>query len=102
MWISPSSGTLGPLENGIIKIRYHPTTPDSLRVGLVLKVKDGDPEYLVLRGEAQSPKVCLSHNLFDLANGFVGVPITRSVFMKNLTLIPTQFVWEEIETDGKT
>lgn len=25
---------------------------------MVLKVKDGDPGYLVLRAEAQSPKVC--------------------------------------------
>ena len=30
---------------------------DSLRVGMVLKVKDGDPEYLTLRAEAQVSKV---------------------------------------------
>jgi hypothetical protein len=30
---------------------------DSLRIGMVLKVKDGDPEYLTLRAEAQAPKV---------------------------------------------
>lgn len=62
LWISPSSGTLGPLENSIIKIRYQPTTVESLRVGMVLKVKDGDPGYLVLRAEAQSPKVLLQFN----------------------------------------
>lgn len=33
-------------------------------------------------------------------SGFVGIPITRTVQMKNLTLIPTQFSWEEIDKEG--
>ena len=44
--------------------------------------------------------MCLSQNAFDLLSGFVGVPISRTVFLKNLTLIPTQYTWEEIETEG--
>ena len=44
--------------------------------------------------------MCLSQNTFDLMSGFVGVPIMRDIHLRNLTLIPTRYAWEVIETEG--
>ena len=49
-----------------------------------------------MRGEVQTPQVCLlSCNLY-IEEVYVGVPVAREVVLQNQTLLSARFQWNEV------
>ena len=53
-----------------------------------------DTQYISLRGEVQAPKVYLDTTELNLGTTYIGVPVVRTVKLKNLSNLATQYKWE--------
>jgi hypothetical protein len=88
-------GLLDANRSVIIKIKHKPTAPARTRATVIVHTEGGNPLYISLRGEAIYPKVSLSDSTVDLGTIFLAVPVTRRLFMRNRTLLPTtRFSWQ--------
>lgn len=50
--------------------------------------------HLLVRGDVQSPLVCLLNCKMLLPNIYVGLPVQGSVTIFNQTMLPTYFKWK--------
>jgi hypothetical protein len=59
------------------------------------RVAFGAARFTPLLGlQVMSPNVCVVETMLDLGEIFEGVTITRSLTLKNLTMLDTHYVWE--------
>lgn len=88
-------GLLDANRSVAIKIKHRPTAPARTRATVIVHTEGGNPLFISLRGEAIYPRVCLSDSTVDLGTIFLAVPVTRRLFMRNVTLLPTtRFSWQ--------
>jgi len=101
---APSSGKIGPNETlSVSVICVAGKKPQRLRASLELKVENGKSSFCRARAEVQSPKVFLreSSESVDLGFTYVGVPVTRTLKLTNLSNLPAEFNWNPVVGDGQ-
>jgi hypothetical protein len=100
---SPETGLLGPHETATTYVICEcGHSPERLRSTLTCIIKGVDqtadavfePQYVSVRGEVQAPKVYLDISELNLGTCFIGVPVTRTVTLHNLSNLSTQFKWQ--------
>jgi hypothetical protein len=57
----------------------------------------GAPLYIKVRGEVQSPKVFSDSNFLGLGVCFVGVPVTRTVTLTNISNLDAPFTFDNLQ-----
>ena len=101
---SPSSGKIGPNETLSLSVLcLAGKKPQRLRASLELKVENGKSSFCRARAEVQSPKVFLreSTESVDLGFTYVGVPVTRTLKLTNLSNLPADFHWNPVIGNGQ-
>lgn len=74
----------------------------SNRSGSDATVSAFEPQFVSIRGEVQAPKVYLSVSELNLGGCYVGVPVTRTLVLKNLSNLATHFGWSRCLGDQAT
>lgn len=100
MSVSPSKGMLEFGRSLTVTVQFSPTEPQRSRCTLVLEVDGGITQYMTIRAEVVHSQVCLSTNVVDLGTIFLAVPVTRTIKLRNLTLLPsTTYRWDVQSAD---
>eukprot|EP00041_Stephanoeca_diplocostata_P035006 m.1216981 g.1216981 ORF g.1216981 m.1216981 type:complete len:1802 (+) comp24616_c0_seq2:80-5485(+) len=92
--LAARDGTLGPRAVDDITVTFHPTVDATgvLNEELVFCAHDGSTQSVRIVGESIAPRVCLDTCTVDFGVVYVGVPATRVVQLRNLTLLPAVYV----------
>ncbi|KAH8074054.1 hypothetical protein JL721_2613 [Aureococcus anophagefferens] len=99
LMFDPPVGTVGPRGEASVRVVCSAgKLPQRLRAHARVDVRSGraaaEPQFMSLRGEVQAPKVYLTETDVDLGVVYVGVPVTRSLRLVNLSNLSTRFKWE--------
>ena len=95
MSVTPSKGLLDSEKSITVTVEFSPTEPQRTRCTMVLEVDGGITQYMRIRAEVVNAQVCLSTNVVDLGTIFLAVPVSRTIKLRNLTLLPsTQYKWD--------
>ena len=100
----PNEGIIGPNEEMTVAVLCAAgKVPQRLRASLELRVENGDSSYCRARAEVQSPKVFLreSRAPIDLGFTYIGVPVTRTLLLTNLSNLPADFKWNAVVGNGQ-
>ncbi|ETV68555.1 hypothetical protein H257_15541 [Aphanomyces astaci] len=92
----PEDGTLQPGEEGMVSIvctsgKY----PERFRGSVQCEVVDAATTCISARGEIQCPQVYLSQTKVALGTTYIGVPVTRTLALVNVSNLPAPFKWVE-------
>ncbi|KAH8098425.1 hypothetical protein JL720_1368 [Aureococcus anophagefferens] len=98
LMFDPPVGTVGPRGEASVRVVCSAgKLPQRLRAHARVDVRSGraaaEPQFMSLRGEVQAPKVYLTETDVDLGVVYVGVPVTRSLRLVNLSNL-SRFKWE--------
>ncbi|KAF0697035.1 Aste57867_12263 [Aphanomyces stellatus] len=100
----PEEGTLGPGESGSVTIvctsgKY----PERFRAAFQCELL-GEPlrgaSFISARGEIQCPQVYLSETKVALGTTYIGVPVSHTLNVVNVSNLPAPFKW--VEPQGKS
>eukprot|EP01137_Pigoraptor_chileana_P033791 Opistho-2@25245 len=96
---SPSEGVLAAGESVNVRVTLHPRIAGPVAETLCFIPDGGNSCLLPCHAEVVAPSVCVLPSKMRLEEAYVGVSVTRTVVMRNLTLLPTPFAWEELSSN---
>ncbi|XP_039983101.1 deleted in lung and esophageal cancer protein 1 [Xiphias gladius] len=91
--VEPCRGVLPPLASCSVDMFLRPRLCQQFETELELTVENGTGCHLSVRGDVQSPQVCLLNCELLLSELYIGIPAKGAVTLFNQTLLPSQFRW---------
>jgi len=112
--ISPPQIAIHPHKREVFNVEFTGTNVGAFRSAIEAHVLGGDVLYLSARAQVEMPRVCmpsyssvgymfqvcLLESRVNLDGLYVGAAKSVALHMKNLSLLPVRFGWDETTSDG--
>jgi len=96
----PPHGCIAPHSSDVVTVCFKPSQTGSYTKHIELHTEDNHTQFLKVNAMVQTPKICLNVSNIDLKTTYLGVQERRVVEVRNLTMLPTHFMWDEIATES--